>query len=593
MAGCAPEEYEVEVQADPEEAGEIKGEGTYEEGEEVTVESHGNSDYIFKGWLKEGEKISDEVEYTFEIEKDKQLIAEYDETIEVINETIVDFQTAYLQANLGEAKEYLESEEILENTQEKEELKDEITPTAVDTIKPTIVDLYLDDINHQVEVIEKDDEITKVKVEWEYLDHEEFEQLFDEKLQEALDKAVVEKTDWEDILADAMEEAPNKSYEVELEFIKKDGTIKLTENPIPQKMYPYELSDSIDLANNYVENKENITNEVETVEYSLSEAGLEDYLPLSDSENHEHFLDDLDGVMRDIEPAGKRGELRSPSIGTINTVEIANQVVELEESIELGIRYGSGDILTSDRDILEEWNYYFDEHVDEERRSLPHFGDRIRQGGRLGKHDSHANLISFTLEWGGCINIFSAMGYIDTEKDEINVANFSHGSVNDPMASAKMSSQEEPSWFPYDNYHVYQISSPGNERGNVYKVTDLNDYSNVEIDQPEIMGNIEKVDWSDDGSKLYFKEIIDGKRDGERLDRHSYSEDDKTWEEELDVKAIEWTLNLKTNDLNIASIKNLEQLVEADNLEELDLRRTEVEDEIISKLEDAGIEVRY
>ncbi|OWZ84199.1 InlB B-repeat-containing protein [Natranaerobius trueperi] len=58
MVGCTSEEeaeneqdkndlnkYEVVVQTDTEEAGEIEGEGTYEEGEEVTVEAEPKEGY--------------------------------------------------------------------------------------------------------------------------------------------------------------------------------------------------------------------------------------------------------------------------------------------------------------------------------------------------------------------------------------------------------------------------------------------------------------------------------------------------------------------------------------------------------------------
>ncbi len=88
MAGCAPEEkaedeqdkndlneYQVEIQADPEEAGEIIGEGTYEEGEEITVEATPKEGYEFIAWEKEGDQLSTDKQHKLEMTEDKNLMA--------------------------------------------------------------------------------------------------------------------------------------------------------------------------------------------------------------------------------------------------------------------------------------------------------------------------------------------------------------------------------------------------------------------------------------------------------------------------------------------------------------------------------------
>ena len=77
MSGCTPE-YEVEVQADPEEAGEIKGEGTYEEGEEVTVEVESKEGYEFKKWEEDGEEITSDKDYKLEVSDDITLKAQFE-----------------------------------------------------------------------------------------------------------------------------------------------------------------------------------------------------------------------------------------------------------------------------------------------------------------------------------------------------------------------------------------------------------------------------------------------------------------------------------------------------------------------------------
>ncbi|UMZ73529.1 leucine-rich repeat domain-containing protein [Natranaerofaba carboxydovora] len=87
MVGCATE-YEVEVQADPEKAGKIEGEGTYEEGDEVAVETNPKDGYEFKKWEKDGEELSQDQEYKFEVKENKKLVAEFAETVDIPDENL-------------------------------------------------------------------------------------------------------------------------------------------------------------------------------------------------------------------------------------------------------------------------------------------------------------------------------------------------------------------------------------------------------------------------------------------------------------------------------------------------------------------------
>ena len=105
MAGCAPEEeaedeqeeqdkddsieHKVEVQADPEDAGEIKGEGAYEEGEKIEVQVEPEYGYEFMAWEVDGEKISEDKNYEFEVKDDKELVAIFDPPL-VPNEELRD-----------------------------------------------------------------------------------------------------------------------------------------------------------------------------------------------------------------------------------------------------------------------------------------------------------------------------------------------------------------------------------------------------------------------------------------------------------------------------------------------------------------------
>ena len=45
MTGCAPTEYDIEAEVNPEEAGEVTGAGTYEENEEVILKAEPEEGY--------------------------------------------------------------------------------------------------------------------------------------------------------------------------------------------------------------------------------------------------------------------------------------------------------------------------------------------------------------------------------------------------------------------------------------------------------------------------------------------------------------------------------------------------------------------
>ncbi len=72
-----PVEYEITLSAEPEEGGELSGEGVYEEEEkdEVMVEAHPGEGYVFEKWLEDGKEVSCDQNYSFALEKDRELTA--------------------------------------------------------------------------------------------------------------------------------------------------------------------------------------------------------------------------------------------------------------------------------------------------------------------------------------------------------------------------------------------------------------------------------------------------------------------------------------------------------------------------------------
>ncbi|MBR0123631.1 MAG: hypothetical protein IJM12_07300, partial [Bacteroidales bacterium] len=73
--------YEVTVAANPAEGGEVTGEGTYEEGTEVTIEASANDGYTFAFWTEGDEIVSTEASYTFIINEDHDFVANFEEVI--------------------------------------------------------------------------------------------------------------------------------------------------------------------------------------------------------------------------------------------------------------------------------------------------------------------------------------------------------------------------------------------------------------------------------------------------------------------------------------------------------------------------------
>jgi len=79
VTGCDPAEYDIVAKTNPKVAGEVSDEGTFEEGEEVTLEAMPAEGYELSHWEENGEKISSSVEYTFKVESDRSLVAVFDE----------------------------------------------------------------------------------------------------------------------------------------------------------------------------------------------------------------------------------------------------------------------------------------------------------------------------------------------------------------------------------------------------------------------------------------------------------------------------------------------------------------------------------
>ncbi len=70
-------EYDIELSAEPEEGGKVEGAGTYEEGEEVTVYATPEEGCEFINWTEDGQEVSTDAAYAFEVEQDRELVANF------------------------------------------------------------------------------------------------------------------------------------------------------------------------------------------------------------------------------------------------------------------------------------------------------------------------------------------------------------------------------------------------------------------------------------------------------------------------------------------------------------------------------------
>ena len=84
--------YTVEVVANPAEGGEVNGGGEYQHGENVTVTAIENEGYTFQNWTENGEELSTDLSYSFEVFTSRSLQANFE----------IDTYYIYVSANPAE-----------------------------------------------------------------------------------------------------------------------------------------------------------------------------------------------------------------------------------------------------------------------------------------------------------------------------------------------------------------------------------------------------------------------------------------------------------------------------------------------------------
>ncbi len=102
VAGCPREEYQVSLESNPQEGGQVSGAGSYSPESKVTVEAEPAEGYVFVRWEENGETVSMEKSYEFTVKEDRNLVAVFQ-----VETVTVDLYFGWLEAiEKGEPGEY-------------------------------------------------------------------------------------------------------------------------------------------------------------------------------------------------------------------------------------------------------------------------------------------------------------------------------------------------------------------------------------------------------------------------------------------------------------------------------------------------------
>ena len=133
FTGLQPDEYTISVSANPTEGGTVSGGGTYQQGQSCIVSATANTGHAFISWTENGNVVSTDTNYTFNVTSDRMLVANFDAVPQISFDTLTVMQYDLLEYgnyNSGFADCY----ETNNNTQRK----DECIRTLIEYVKPDI-----------------------------------------------------------------------------------------------------------------------------------------------------------------------------------------------------------------------------------------------------------------------------------------------------------------------------------------------------------------------------------------------------------------------------------------------------------------------
>ncbi|UCZ55065.1 hypothetical protein LGQ02_10210 [Bacillus shivajii] len=82
LTTACTQKYEVKLNVEPENAGEVSGEGVYVKGTDIAVKAEPHEGYQFVRWEEEGEQLTTSWNYPFIVRKDRVLTAKFEKVEE-------------------------------------------------------------------------------------------------------------------------------------------------------------------------------------------------------------------------------------------------------------------------------------------------------------------------------------------------------------------------------------------------------------------------------------------------------------------------------------------------------------------------------
>ncbi len=82
---AAPQNYTINVSANPIQGGTVSGGGSYQAGQPCTVEASANNGYVFANWTENGNVVSTDARYTFTVNGSRTLVANFTQQNYTIN----------------------------------------------------------------------------------------------------------------------------------------------------------------------------------------------------------------------------------------------------------------------------------------------------------------------------------------------------------------------------------------------------------------------------------------------------------------------------------------------------------------------------
>ena len=109
---CVYPERTISATVQPTESGTVTGAGSYTQGETCTLTATASEGYTFVNWTEDDEEVSTEATYSFEVTADRNLVANFEEVVNTMTQTITlnagwNWWSTYLNIDLAQLEAVL------------------------------------------------------------------------------------------------------------------------------------------------------------------------------------------------------------------------------------------------------------------------------------------------------------------------------------------------------------------------------------------------------------------------------------------------------------------------------------------------------